>query len=144
MPGRPRSRSAGVVRNAPRSVMKGAMPLISPGSTGSASTGAFPASRDSTSTSPSSGSSEQLEKTIRPPGFTSVMALSSKPPLQRRQLGNILERFGPRHVRMAAHRSGGRAGCIQKNRVEERRRLVLHHVRFHDVRGKTETLQIGA
>ena len=54
------------------------MPAISPGGTGSVDdVWLSRRGRRATSASPSSGSSEQLEKTMRPPGLTSATARSS-------------------------------------------------------------------
>ena len=110
-------------RGADRAVgaMNESAPATSPGRTGSSAKSGCPARKAATSSSPSAGSSEQLEKTMRPPGFTIVAAARQQARLQVGELGDVFRRFRPGHVRMAAHRAGRRAGRVEQHRVEQRR-----------------------
>ena len=132
------------MRIVPSGAMNGSAPAISPGRTGSSAKSECSARKAATSSSPSAGSSEQLEKTTRPPTLHHAHGAGEQPLLQVRQLGDVLGALRPGNVGMTPHGAGRRARGIEQHRIEQLGRLVFQRIGF-DRRGlQPQSLKVFA
>ena len=133
----------GRVRRSPCGVTNSAMPAISAGSMGLRRMRGSRSSAAAIRSSPSSGSSEQVQKTSVPPGRVKPDRALEQARLEGGKLGNVGLGLAPGNVGMAADRAGRGAGRVQKDGVE-RARLPGLDIGDDQCRGKIDAPQIVA